>query len=41
MLDDMEFYKGKLKDMSDMIELLQEKAGNLERVKKICRCKVN
>ena len=32
--DDVEFYKGKIKDMSDMIELLQEKADDLERVKK-------
>lgn len=29
-----EFYKGKLKDMSNMTELLQEKADDLERVKR-------
>ncbi len=32
--DDVEFYKGKIKDMSDRTELLQEKADDLERVKK-------
>ena len=32
--DDMEFYKGKIKDMSDRTELLQEKVDDLERVKK-------
>ena len=32
--DDMEFYKGKIKDMSDMTELFQEKVDDLERVKK-------
>ena len=32
--DDVEFYKGKIKDMSDMTELLQEKADDLERVKR-------
>lgn len=32
--DNVEFYKGKLKDMIDMTELLQEKADNLERVKR-------
>lgn len=32
--DDVEFYKGKLKDMIDMTELLQEKADALERVKR-------
>ena len=32
--DDMEFYKGKIKDMSDKTELLQEKADDLERVKR-------
>lgn len=32
--DDVEFCKGKIKDMSDMTELLQEKADDLERVKK-------
>ena len=32
--DDAEFYKGKIKDMSDMTELLQEKADDLERVKR-------
>ena len=30
----MEFYKGKIKDMSDRTELLQEKADDLERVKR-------
>ena len=34
MSDDVEFYKGKLKDMSNMTELLQEKADDLERVKR-------
>ena len=32
LLDDVVFYKGKIKDMSDKIELLQEKADDLERV---------
>ena len=32
--DDMEFYKGKIKDMSDKTELLQEKADDLEIVKR-------
>ena len=32
--DDMEFYKGKIKDMSDRTELLQEKADDLESVKR-------
>lgn len=32
--EDVEFYKGKIKDMSDKAELLQEKADNLERVKR-------
>ena len=32
--DDMEFYKGKIKDMSDRTELLQEKVDDLERVKR-------
>ena len=32
--DDVEFYKGKIKNMSDRTELLQEKADNLERVKR-------
>ena len=32
--DDMEFYKGKIKNMSDRTELLQEKADDLERVKR-------
>ena len=32
--DDVEFYKGKIKDMSDMTELLQKKADDLERVKR-------
>lgn len=31
--DDVEFYKGKIKDMSDRTELLLEKADDLERVK--------
>ena len=32
--DDVEFYKGKIKNMSVKVELLQEKADDLERVKK-------
>ncbi len=32
--EDVEFYKGKIKDMSDMTELFQEKVDDLERVKK-------
>ena len=32
--DDVEFYKGKIKDMSDRTELLQEKSDDLERVKR-------
>lgn len=32
--DDVEFYKGKIKDMSDRTDLLQEKADDLERVKR-------
>ena len=32
--DDVEFYKGKIKNMSDRTELLQETADDLERVKK-------
>ncbi len=32
--EEVEFYKGKIKDMSDKAELLQEKADNLERVKR-------
>ena len=32
--DDVEIYKGKIKDMSDRTELLQEKADDLERVKR-------
>ena len=32
--DDVEFYKGKIKDMSDRTERLQEKADDLERVKR-------
>ena len=32
--DDVEFYEGKIKDMSDRTELLQEKADDLERVKR-------
>ena len=31
---DVEFYKGKIRDMSVKTELLQEKAGDLERVKR-------
>ena len=31
---DVEFYKGKIRDMSANIELLQEKADDLERVKR-------
>ena len=34
MSDDVEFYKGKIKDMSNRTELLQEKADDLERVKR-------
>ena len=34
MSDDVEFYKGKIKDMSDRTELLQEKVDDLERVKR-------
>ena len=32
--EDVEFYKGKIKNMSDRTELLQEKADDLERVKR-------
>ena len=32
--DDVEFFKGKIKDMRDRTELLQEKADDLERVKR-------
>ena len=32
--EDVEFYKGKIKDMSDRTELLQEKADDMERVKR-------
>lgn len=32
--EDVEFYKGKIKDMSDRTELLQENADDLERVKR-------
>ena len=32
--DDVEFYKGKINDMSDRTELLQEKADDLESVKR-------
>ena len=32
--DDVEFYKGKIKNTSDRTELLQEKADDLERVKR-------
>ena len=32
--EDVEFYRGKIKDMSDRTELLQEKADDLERVKR-------
>lgn len=31
--DDVEFYRGKIKDMCGKTELLQEKADDLERVK--------
>lgn len=31
---DVEFYKGKIRDMSTKTELLQEKADDLERVKR-------
>ncbi len=34
MSDDMEFYKCKINDMSDMTELLQEKADVLELLKR-------
>ena len=34
MSDDVEFYKGKIKDMSDTTEILQKKANDLDRVKK-------
>ena len=34
MSDDVEFFKGKIKDMRDRTELLQEKADDLERVKR-------
>ena len=30
----MEFYKGKIRDMNERTELLQEKADDLERVKR-------
>ena len=30
----MDFFKGKIKDISDRTELLQEKADDLERVKR-------
>jgi len=30
----VEFYKGKIKDMSDKTEMLQEKVGDLEHVKR-------
>ena len=32
--DDVEFYKGKIKDMSDKTQMLQEKVDDLERVKR-------
>ena len=32
--EDVEFYKGKIKDMSNKTEMLQEKADDLERVKR-------
>ena len=32
--EDVEFYKGKIKDMSDKTEMLQEKADDLECVKR-------
>ena len=31
--ESVEFYKGKIRDMNEKTELLQEKADNLERVK--------
>ena len=34
MSEDVEFYKGKIKDVCGKTELLQEKADNLERVKR-------
>ena len=34
MSDDVEFFKGKIKDLRDRTELLQEKADDLERVKR-------
>lgn len=32
--ENVEFYKGKIKDMSDKTEMLQEKVDDLERVKR-------
>lgn len=32
--ESVEFYKGKIRDMNERTELLQEKADDLERVKK-------
>lgn len=32
--DNVEFYKGKIKDMSDKTQMLQEKVDDLERVKR-------
>ena len=34
MSDDVEFYKGKIKDMSDKTQMLQKKVDDLERVKR-------
>ena len=34
LLESVEFYKGKIRDMNERTELLQEKADNLERVKR-------
>ena len=34
MSEDVEFYKGKIKDVCGKTELLQEKADDLERVKR-------
>lgn len=34
LLESVEFYKGKIRDMNERTELLQEKADDLERVKR-------
>ena len=34
LLESVEFYKGKIRDMNEKTELLQEKADDLERVKR-------